>query len=99
MHKEPLPRRVIMQYIEVMTTLEEFDRITFDPAVMGGKACIRGMRVTVSAIIDQVAAGRTLDQVLADYPYLERADVMQSLQYAAYLVSGERAYELETAIA
>lgn len=47
-------------------------RITFDPQVMGGKPCIRGMRVTVGTIVGLIASGKTVDQVLADYPYLER---------------------------
>ena len=52
---------------------------------MGGKACIRGMRVTVGMIVGQIGAGRTIDQVLADFPYLEREDVLQALRYAARL--------------
>ena len=60
------------------------DRITFDPAVMGGKACIRGMRVTVSMIVNLIAAGRSVDEVLAAYPYLEREDIAQALRYAAW---------------
>lgn len=50
---------------------------------MGGKACIRGLRVTVGMIVGQIGAGRSVDEVLADYPYLEREDVMQALLYAA----------------
>ena len=61
------------------------DRITHTPDVMGGKACIRGMRVTVGMIVGQVGAGRSIDQVLADFPYLEREDVLQALRYAARL--------------
>lgn len=60
------------------------DRITFDPAVMGGKACIRGMRVTASMIVNLIAAGRSVDEVLAAYPYLEREDIAQALRYAAW---------------
>jgi uncharacterized protein (DUF433 family) len=62
----------------------EFERITQNPAVMGGKACIRGMRVTVSMILGQVAAGRSFDEILADFPYLEREDIVASLRYAAW---------------
>ncbi|MFH1928256.1 MAG: DUF433 domain-containing protein [Chloroflexota bacterium] len=62
-----------------------FDRITFDPNVMGGRACIRGMRVTVSLIINLVANGMTVEQIIEDYPYLEPDDVRQALQYAAWL--------------
>lgn len=63
------------------------ERITFDPKVMGGRACIRGMRVTVATIIGHLATGRTIDDVLNDYPYLERTDVEQALFYAAWLAS------------
>jgi len=55
---------------------------------MTGKACIRGMRVTVSMIVGQIGAGVTIDELLADYPYLEREDVVQALRYAAWLSSG-----------
>lgn len=60
----------------------EFDRITQDPGVMGGKACIRSMRVTVGMIVGQIGAGRTVDDLLASYPYLEREDILQALRYA-----------------
>ena len=63
--------------------MESMNRITRDPAVMGGKACFRGLRVTVAAIVGLIGAGDTIDQVLADYPYLEREDVRQALRYAA----------------
>jgi uncharacterized protein (DUF433 family) len=63
----------------------QLDRITQDPGVMGGKACIRGMRVTVGMIVGQIGAGRAVDEVLADYPYLEREDIFQALRYAAWL--------------
>jgi uncharacterized protein (DUF433 family) len=59
------------------------DRITRDPAVMGGKACIRGMRVTVSMVVGQIGAGRSIEELLASYPYLEREDILQALRYAA----------------
>ncbi len=64
-----------------------FDRITFDPEIMGGRACIRGMRIPVSILVRQIAHGATVDEVLADYPDLEAADVEQALQYAAWLTS------------
>ena len=64
---------------------EPLDRITRYPSVMGGKACIRGMRVTVGMVVGQIGAGRSVEQVLDDYPYLEREDVMQALRYAARL--------------
>ena len=59
-------------------------RITLDPAVMGGKACIRGLRVTVGTIVGLLAAGHEADDVLAAYPYLERDDIRQALAYAAW---------------
>jgi uncharacterized protein (DUF433 family) len=62
----------------------QLDRITQQPEIMGGKACIRGMRVTVGMVVGQIGAGRSVDEVLADYPYLEREDVMQALRYAAW---------------
>ena len=65
--------------------MSEIDRITQNPAVMGGKACIRGMRVTVGMIVGQIGAGVSIEQLLADYPYLEREDVLQALRYAAML--------------
>jgi uncharacterized protein (DUF433 family) len=63
----------------------QLDRITQDAGVMGGKACIRGMRVTVGMIVGQIGAGHTIEEILADYPYLEREDVLQALRYAAWL--------------
>jgi uncharacterized protein (DUF433 family) len=64
-----------------------FERITVNPDRMGGLPSIRGLRVTVAAIVGQLAAGGSIDQVLADYPYLERADVLAALEYAAAAVS------------
>lgn len=61
------------------------DRITQQPEVMGGRACIRGMRVTVGMVVSQIGAGHSVDDVLADFPYLEREDIMQALRYAAWL--------------
>jgi uncharacterized protein (DUF433 family) len=69
--------------------MEEFDRITRNPAVMIGKACIRGMRVTVGMIAGQIGSGTTIEELLDAYPYLEREDVMQALQYAGGLASGQ----------
>lgn len=63
--------------------MEHFERITRHPGVMGGKACIRGLRVTVSTILGLLAAGHSMENILADYPYLEREDIMQALRYAA----------------
>ena len=59
----------------------QMDRITRNPAVMGGKACIRGMRVTVSMIVGQIGAGHSIEELLASYPYLEREDILQALRY------------------
>ena len=63
--------------------VEQLDRITQNPEVMGGKACVRGMRVTVDMIVGQIGARRSIDDVLADFPYLEREDILQALRYAA----------------
>ena len=63
--------------------MRKFDRVTIDPGVMGGKACIRGMRVTVGMVIGLLAAGRSHAEILEAYPYLEREDIDQSLAYAA----------------
>src|SRR5712691_7634944 len=59
-------------------------RITLDPDVMGGKPCIRGMRITVGTIVGLVASGRTVPEILAAYPYLEEADIREALAYAAW---------------
>ena len=64
--------------------MKSLDRITLDPAVMGGKACIRGMRVTVGTVVGLLAAGRSPAEILEAYPYLEREDIDQSLAYAAW---------------
>jgi uncharacterized protein (DUF433 family) len=64
--------------------MSDFKRITQNPAVMGGKPCIRGLRVTVGMIVGQIGAGRTVDELLADYPYLEREDISEALRYAAW---------------
>lgn len=63
--------------------MNAINRITFDPAVMGGRPCIRGMRVTVGMIVGMVAAGHTREEILRLYPYLENDDVQQALTYAA----------------
>lgn len=72
----------------------QLDRITQHTQVMGGKACIRGMRVTVGMLVGQIGAGRSIDEVLVEYPYLEREDILQALRYAAW-----RAEEREVALA
>ncbi len=73
--------------------MTDFDRITHDPDLMGGKPTIRSMRVTVGAIVELIGAGYTIDEVLAAYPYLEREDILQALRYAAW-----RAEEREVAL-
>ena len=65
--------------------MRQFDRITQNPGVMGGRACIRGMRVTVGMVVGQIGTGHSIDEILADYPYLEREDIMHALRYAAWL--------------
>lgn len=74
-----------------MTSIVEgLDRITFNPEVMGGKPCIRGMRVTVGMVVGLVAAGVSNAEILEAYPYLEAEDIQQALEYAAW-----RAQEFE----
>lgn len=70
--------------------MTELDRITHTPGVMGGRACIRGMRVTVSMIVGQMAGGASPEELLVEFPYLERDDIKQALHYAAWLAE-ERA--------
>jgi len=62
-----------------------FERITFDPKILGGRACVRGMRIPVSVIVGQIAHGATVEEVLREYPDLEREDVNEALEYAAWL--------------
>jgi uncharacterized protein (DUF433 family) len=62
-----------------------FDRISFDPDIMGGRACIRGMRIPVSVIVGQVAHGASEKEILEDHPEIEPADIQQALAYAAWL--------------
>ncbi len=66
--------------------MEKLHRITLNPAIMGGKPCIRGMRVTVGMIVGMIASGYSHDQILDMYPYLEREDIAEALQYAAWRV-------------
>lgn len=84
----------ILESLVKENTMEVLNRITQTPEIMGGKACIRGMRVTVGMIVGQIGAGRSIDEILADYPYLEREDIMQALRYAAW-----RAEEREVVLA
>ena len=66
-----------------------FDRITFDPAIMGGRACIRGMRIPVSVIVGQIAHGATFQEILDGYPDLQADDIRQAVEYAAWLTQEE----------
>ncbi len=73
--------------------MNQFDRITFEPNVMSGKACIRGMRITVALVLNLIANGMSQAEILEAYPYLEAEDIIQSLRYAAWLAE-ESVYEL-----
>lgn len=66
-----------------------FERITFDPSIMGGRACVRGMRIPVSVIVSQIARGATFDEILTSHPDLEREDITQAVEYAAWLTREE----------
>ncbi len=70
--------------------MKDLTRITTDPQVMGGKPCIRGLRITVGTIVGLIAAGHSRDEILKLYPYLEEADIPEALAYAAW-----RAEEVE----
>ena len=74
----------------MLAAVELLKRITHDPAVMGGRPCIRGMRVTVGTVLGLLASGHDVDGILAAYPYLEKDDVQAALAYAAW-----RAEEVE----
>ena len=78
--------------------MENFDRITFDPNLMGGRACIRGLRVTVALVLNLFANGMTAKQIIEEYPYLEEEDIRQVLQYAAWLAD-ESIQIMESAVA
>ena len=62
-----------------------FDRITFDPDIMGGRACIRGMRIPVSVIVRQIAHGATVEEIMEGYPDVSQEDIQQAIEYAAWL--------------
>jgi uncharacterized protein (DUF433 family) len=68
--------------------VQQLERITIDPDVMGGKPCIRGMRVTVGMIVEALSAGRTVTDLLSDFPYLEEQDIREALAFAARLAQG-----------
>ena len=66
--------------------MEHLDRISHDTEIMGGKACIKGTRVTVSMILTQISGGKTINELLDDYPYLKYDDIIQALMFAAWSV-------------
>jgi len=66
--------------------MEQFTRISHDVDIMGGKACIKGTRVTVGMILTQISCGRTIDELLVEYPYISYEDIMQAIRYAAWAV-------------
>lgn len=67
--------------------MDKFDRITFDPDIMAGQACIRGIRITVSLILNLLANGQSATEIIEEYPELEMEDIHQSLSYAAWLAT------------
>ena len=71
--------------------MEQFTRISHDIDIMGGKACIKGTRVTVGMIITQISDGKTINELLDEYPYLSSDDIMQALKYAAWTVNAKEA--------
>jgi len=71
-----------------------FERVTFDPQILAGRACIRGMRITVAHVVNLVANGMTTEEILADHPDLEPGDIRDALQYAA-LLAREETYPLK----
>lgn len=77
-------------------SFEHFPRVTVDPEVMGGRPCVRGIRLTVATILGNLAAGTTVERLLELYPYLERDDVFEALRFGSWLASG-RETELDRA--
>ncbi len=73
-------------------------RITSDPAILGGKACIRGMRISVSLVVNLVANGMTFEEIIEEYPDLEKEDIRQALRYAAWVANDEIYAPIETAV-
>jgi uncharacterized protein (DUF433 family) len=71
-----------------MDVIENFQRITQSPGIMGGKACIQGTRVTVARVVNQIGMGQSIESLLEDYPYLSLEDVLEALRYAAWLTEG-----------
>jgi uncharacterized protein (DUF433 family) len=79
----------ILARVLLFREVKMLNRITFDPHIMGGRACIRGMRITVSLVVNLVANGMTIEEILTEYPDLEVEDIKQALQYAAFLTREE----------
>lgn len=73
-----------------------FDRISFNPKIMGGRACLRGMRITVAHVVNMFANGMTATDILEEHPDLQPEDIQQALQYAAFMTRDET-YPLSTA--
>lgn len=82
----PVPRWLVYSYPFRRPELSEFDRITRNPRVMGGKPCIRGLRLTVGTVLGLLAAGRSEEEILKAYPYLEPEDIRAALKYATWRV-------------
>ena len=82
--------------LQISNSMLHLERITFDPQIMAGQACIRGMRIPVSLVVNLVANGKPLEEILEEYPDLEDDDIRQSLLYAAWLTQ-ERVYSFKTA--
>ncbi len=72
----------------MIAVVQDFQRITIDSDLMGGKPCIRGMRVTVGMIVEAISARRKIPEILADFPYLEEPDIREALAFAASLAQG-----------
>ena len=81
-----MPTLLAILSIDENLIMEQLSRITFNLKVMGGKPCIRGLRVTVDTIVGLMASGRTIEEILQAYPYLESADIYAALTYAAWRV-------------
>ena len=79
-----------------LTASMTFDRVTFDPNMMGGRACIRGMRITVALVVNLIANGMSPEEIMLEYPDLEEEDIRQSLRYAAWLAE-DAVQELDAA--
>jgi uncharacterized protein (DUF433 family) len=85
----------LVEEVLTMGTVHGLDRITFDPAVMGGRACLRGLRILVSLVLRLVADGMSPNDIIEEYPDLEAEDIAQSLNYAAWLAGEETHSEKE----